>query len=73
MKSRKVRFFKGDIVKKGRNEYKVDEIQHDENGERIIVAFSVQGNGVRFFDSDESYVPVRESNGIKARYRYNKR
>lgn len=74
-KSKKARFFKGDIVRKGKNEYKVEEIQHDENGTRIIIAFSAQGNGVRFFDSDESYIPVEVETdiyGFKARHRHNK-
>ena len=51
------------------------EIQHDENGTRIIIAFSAQGNGVRFFDSDESYIPVEVETdiyGFKARHRHNK-
>lgn len=62
MKSKKARFFKGDICRsKDYRTYKVEEIQHDEKGRRIIVAFphGFSGMGVRFFDSDENYVQVR--------------
>lgn len=63
MKSiKKARFFKGDIIRsKDYRTYKVEEIQHDEKGRRVVVAFpcGFAGMGVRFFDTDENYVPVR--------------
>ena len=61
-KSMKARFFKGDIVRsKDYRTYKVEEIQHDEHGRRVVIAFpfGFAGMGIRFFDSDDSYVPVR--------------
>ena len=72
----KARFFKGDLIRsRDYRVYLVEEIQHDENGTRIIIAFSAQGNGVRFYDSDESYIPVEVETdiyGFKARHRHNK-
>lgn len=51
-----MRFFKGDWVKEeatGRV-YKVEEVDWDDNGRRVIVAFC-GARGVRFFDSDEGF------------------
>ena len=62
MKSKKARFFKGDIIRsKSYKTYKVEEIHYDGHGNRIIVAFphGFTGIGVRFFDSDENYFLVR--------------
>lgn len=62
MMGSKARFFKGDIVRsKDYRTYKVEEIQHDEKGRRVVVAFphGFSGMGVRFFDSDENYIQVR--------------
>ena len=63
MKSiKKARFFKGDIIRsKDYRTYKVEEIQHDEKGRRVVVAFpyGFAGMGIRFFDTDENYVQVR--------------
>ena len=62
MKSKKARFFKGDIVRsRTYRTYKVEEIQYDDHGNRIIIAFphGFSGMGIRFFDSDENYVLVR--------------
>ena len=58
----KARFFKGDIVlSKEFRTYKVEEIQHDEKGRRVVVAFphGFEGMGVRFFDSDENYSLIK--------------
>ena len=51
-----MRFFKGDWVKEeatGRI-YKVEEIDRDENGRRVVLAF-YGIRGVRFFDNDEGF------------------
>lgn len=60
---KKARFFKGDIVldKKSYRTYKVEEISHDGEGRRIIIAFphGFEDKGVRFFDSDENFILVR--------------
>ena len=61
-RSKKARFFKGDIIRsKDYRTYKVEEIQHDEKGRRVVVAFphGFAGMGIRIFDSDENYVQVR--------------
>ena len=58
----KTRFFKGDLIRsRDYRVYLVEEIQHDSQGRRIIIAFphGFEGQGIRFFDSDESYVHVR--------------
>ena len=62
MKAKKARFFKGDIIRsKDYRTYKVEEIQYDEHGRRVVVAFphGFSGMGVRFFDTDGNYVQVR--------------
>lgn len=56
---KKARFFKGDLVldKKSYRTYKVEEISHDEEGRRIIIAFphGFEGKGIRFFDFDVNF------------------
>ncbi len=59
----KVRFFKGDTVRPSGSDkrYKVEEIVHDSQGRRIIIAFPEdhKGIGLKFYDFDRSYLPVR--------------
>ncbi len=62
MKGIKARFFKGDVIRSGRNNglYKVESIEYDAYGRRICVAFPISKElvcGVRFFDDDQSYRP----------------
>lgn len=59
----KARFFKGDRVYRADSFkiYKVEEIVHDSEGRRIIIAFPEdrKGSGIKFYDSDKSYILQR--------------
>lgn len=56
----KARFFKGDRVCSICSDrvYKVEEIVHDSEGRRVIIAFpeDKKGVGIKFYDSDKSYI-----------------
>ena len=45
-KSKKARFFKGDIVRKGKNEYKVEEIQHDERSSSLSLPRAMESGSL---------------------------
>lgn len=59
----KARFFKGDRVYRADSYkiYKVEEVVHDSEGRRVIIAFPEDKNGVgiKFYDSDKSYILQR--------------
>ena len=56
----KARFYKGDHIKDLRDGriYTAEDIQYDDCGRRIIVAFMKSGRGIRFFDDDPNYRAV---------------